>query len=727
MIDKNLKSSIINCLNDIKGGGTFCTDGVKNFVFPHLSIHGLGELAYPINELQARALISVAHKAPFGKGHDTILDPSVRSAWEIDASQLKFEGQDWQELMDSILKNVQNNLGIEDYTIEAQIYKLLIYEKGDFFLTHKDSEKEKGMFGTLIVALPSNHKGAELLVRFEGVEKSIDFSHYSSQGKIVFGAFYADCDHEVKPLLEGYRVVLVYNLIQKSSGKDIAVQSYKKHVECLKACLTKAESQISDSNRPMVVLLNHQYTPENFIQEQLKLNDRAKAIALLQAAKEAGIYANLCLVTATKEGSPLEYDEDCEIIDEIIDESISIEKWIEDGYPGLGDFHLDDDHIIAPFNMDDDEPYEVENSGYMGNYGPDITYWYHYGAIAMWTEVQHKRILLGASDAIRINWLDYYNTNRDKLKHKDLEMARYLVQILSDLEQDKEKFDFGPVIDWLILENDKEQLKDLGYNLLARYFFKIKAEKWLELGQHYGIESINELLNNHIKSWNQRRVKQLIAILHEFSEKSQFDEFVGIQMALLPSYYFKMMTELRANEFPIDAKTLTKLAVLENTWPQTEIWMSSMFGLLTRCESYEYLEEVWAMTMLDIKTITPLILKILNETITRYSIRKNNKPEPPKDWTRPIPQDTRFKNNWAILEPFMQSPTTQVLEYRRVQKERDDMEYTIRNSDADLKTETIKKGSPYTLLITKTQDHYLRQMKIWNHDCMILEKLERKK
>lgn len=477
----------------------------------------------------------------------------------------------------------------------------------------------------------------------------------------------------------------------------------------------------------MVVLLNHQYTPENFIQEQLKLNDRAKAIALLQAAKEVGLNANLCLVTATKEGSPLEYDDDCEIIDEIFDESISIEKWAEENYPELGDFHLDDDHIIASFDMDNDEPYEVENSGYMGNYGPDITYWYHYGAVAVWTEAQHKRILLGASDSIRINWLDYYNTNRDKLDSKELEMARYLVQILSGQEQDKDKFDFDPVIDWLILENDKAQLEDLGYNLLERYLFKIKAEKWLELGQHYGVESINELFNNHIESWNQKRVKQLIAILHEFSEKRRFDEFVGIQMALLPSYYFKMMAELRVNEFPIDAKTLTKLAELENTWPQTEIWISSMFGLLTRCESYEYLEEVWAKTMLDIKTITPLILKILNETITRYSIRINNKPEPPKDWTRPIPQDTRFKNNWAILEPFMQSPTTQVFEYRKVQKERDDMEYTIRNSNADLKTQTIKKGSPHTLLITKTQDHYLRQMKIWNHDCMILEKLEKRK
>lgn len=175
MTDKHLKSSIINCLNDIKGGGTFWSAGTKKFVFPHLSIQGLGALAYPINELQACALIGIAHKAPYGKGHETILDSTVRSAWEIDGSQLKFEGNDWSELTGKILKNIQHDLGIEDYIIDAQIYKLLIYEKGDFFLTHKDSEKEKGMFGTLIISLPSYHKGAELLVRFEGEEKTIDF------------------------------------------------------------------------------------------------------------------------------------------------------------------------------------------------------------------------------------------------------------------------------------------------------------------------------------------------------------------------------------------------------------------------------------------------------------------------------------------------------------------------------------------------------------------------
>jgi len=48
-------------------------------------------------------------------------------------------------------------LGIENKDIAASLYKLLIYKEGDFFLPHKDSEKEKGMFGTLIIGLPAKH------------------------------------------------------------------------------------------------------------------------------------------------------------------------------------------------------------------------------------------------------------------------------------------------------------------------------------------------------------------------------------------------------------------------------------------------------------------------------------------------------------------------------------------------------------------------------------------
>jgi hypothetical protein len=41
MLEQDQKNAIILCLNDIKGGGTFCTDGTKKIIFPHLSVQGL--------------------------------------------------------------------------------------------------------------------------------------------------------------------------------------------------------------------------------------------------------------------------------------------------------------------------------------------------------------------------------------------------------------------------------------------------------------------------------------------------------------------------------------------------------------------------------------------------------------------------------------------------------------------------------------------------------------
>jgi len=36
---------------------------------------------------------------------------------------------------------------------------MLVYDQGSFFKSHRDTEKTDGMFGTLVVALPSAHRG----------------------------------------------------------------------------------------------------------------------------------------------------------------------------------------------------------------------------------------------------------------------------------------------------------------------------------------------------------------------------------------------------------------------------------------------------------------------------------------------------------------------------------------------------------------------------------------
>jgi hypothetical protein len=39
--------------------------------------------------------------------------------------------------------------------LAAQLYKMLLYERGSHFAPHRDSEKQEGMVATLVVMLPS--------------------------------------------------------------------------------------------------------------------------------------------------------------------------------------------------------------------------------------------------------------------------------------------------------------------------------------------------------------------------------------------------------------------------------------------------------------------------------------------------------------------------------------------------------------------------------------------
>src|SRR5699024_11105990 len=96
---KQLKENILACLQDIKGSGKFVSIRTGDFVFRGVEVKGLGEIAFPVNKLQAKALIEVAHKAPFGKSSQTIIDENVRSGWEIDADNLQFNNPNWKKFL----------------------------------------------------------------------------------------------------------------------------------------------------------------------------------------------------------------------------------------------------------------------------------------------------------------------------------------------------------------------------------------------------------------------------------------------------------------------------------------------------------------------------------------------------------------------------------------------------------------------------------------------------
>ena len=100
----------------------------------------------------------------------------------------------------------------EDFSI---FYKVNVYSEGGFFKPHADSPCGDEMIGTLVLCLPSPHKGGELCVSHDGLEHVFDFSNHSGdKSKIQWAAFYSDCIHEVKPVLEGHRVTtLLYQAL----------------------------------------------------------------------------------------------------------------------------------------------------------------------------------------------------------------------------------------------------------------------------------------------------------------------------------------------------------------------------------------------------------------------------------------------------------------------------------------------------------------------------------
>ena len=52
--------------------------------------------------------------------------------------------------------------------VRASLYNLLLYGEGGKFKKHRDSDKELGLFGTLVIALPSAHGGGALAVHHGG-------------------------------------------------------------------------------------------------------------------------------------------------------------------------------------------------------------------------------------------------------------------------------------------------------------------------------------------------------------------------------------------------------------------------------------------------------------------------------------------------------------------------------------------------------------------------------
>ncbi len=270
-----VSDKLLKALSEVDRPGDFCTYGDRPLVMPGLEVDKMGVVGLPLTKPHARKLIKLCRQAPYGKGTETVVDTDVRRVWELDPAQFQLTNPKWDEFIASIVDDVKETLGLGRQKLVAHLYKLLVYEKGSFFLPHRDGEKLDRMVATLVVGLPAVHEGGELVVSHDGRSHEVIFKGAAGGHELSYAAFYADCQHEVRPVRSGYRLCLTYNLtLAGSRGKQgIAAPSYELTAAAIGKLLGDWSKGADDLR--LAVTLDHRYTQDGLSIDKLKGVDRA--------------------------------------------------------------------------------------------------------------------------------------------------------------------------------------------------------------------------------------------------------------------------------------------------------------------------------------------------------------------------------------------------------------------------------------------------------------------
>ena len=397
----NLPVQLAEILDSIERPGNFYASGVAEIHTPSLTVEGIGPVALPLLPIQAEQLVTVAERAPYGKGEETLVDTDVRRTWQIGADKIRIGGKYWQKNLQEIVAQAASKLGVTG-TVTAELYKLLVYDTGSFFIRHRDTEKASGMFATLVVVLPSLYSGGELVVRHRGEEARLNLN-VSDPSEVAYAAFYADCPHEVLPIDSGCRLTLIYNLLRTDQSQPSEPPDYGDEQAYLTDWLRQwgqsPETEEVDAPQKLIYPLEHAYTQAELSFAALKGADAARGIVAAAAAEQADCDLHLALLSIEESGyaehayypsrrgrySDYENDDEFEI-GEVTDRSQLLSDWRrpDDSRPPLAAIPFEEEEVCLADSLDDLDPDEIHFQEATGNEGASFERSYRRAALVFW-------------------------------------------------------------------------------------------------------------------------------------------------------------------------------------------------------------------------------------------------------------------------------------------------------------------------------------------------------
>lgn len=747
----DIASELSEILKTIRRPGDFYTSGAFDIVLPGIEIDGFGPLALPVLPDQQARLIAAAVPAPFGRGEATIIDPEVRRSWQIAPARVRMTGRRWASSLESVVARVAEGLGAGEGVV-AEFYKLLVYDVGSFFVSHRDTEKSSGMFATLVIALPSLSTGGDLVVRHAGREVTVSMRG-DDAGEARFAAFYADCLHEVRPVETGCRVTLVFNLMRK--GAKPAPPRYDSDEERLVGMLDAWRKDETDDKGPfpskLVYPLEHAYTTAELSFAALKGADAAAAGALAKAASRAACDLHIALLTVEQSGSadyaggggrwgePEEADFD---IGEIFDHSATLTDWrgLQGETPAFGAMPVDDAEFSPPDAVEDMDPDEQHFHEATGNEGASVERTYRRAALVAWPRAAFLSMIAAAGLQVSLPYLaDVANAMQGTggIKARQARDANTLARAM--------------IASWPENQRSRRQDQTTAATTFLDLLVTVKAADRIRQFLLLPGAADGRSKADHraiIDALSVLPPTDRIAIIEHVVEDGGLSCLASTVDLLaraarvwpdLAAPELKKAADSALALFPQKEAPLPRYPApcLDHTMIASFLCGLCLIAPSSAGRAVDTILESQDKFGMD-DTLIPALLVLIEdpdltfisavETLRRACIahltaRMALPLEPPADWTRDKTL-TCACADCAQLARFLASSSAQTWSLKAVEAARSHVATTIANSHCDADTATDRRGRPYCLVVTKNQASYSRRAQQRLEDTRILETIE---
>ena len=586
------------------------------------------------------------------------------------------------------------------------------------------------MFGTLVVQLPSDYEGGQLTVFHQGKETEYSFGGPEACYNFYFAAFYADCQHDIKPVTKGYRLCLIYNLLYRGIEECPAPADNQKQVSAIISAMTAwNEDAISiDSPEMMTFMLEHQYCEASLSFELLKNGDRAVADVLVQAKAEGNFDLYIGNVHLTENWSADHNGWGDYTAEELCDEELTLENVRSyDGKEVSYKIDISRDSFVPKKFFDTVDPDEEEFEEATGNEGATVDKQYNWAALLLWP-VKQRAAVIGLDNMVELFEQDVKNTkNQTGL----VDIAK---EIMTGMCNSSDTNSFVKFLQSLLQLGNKElivECLDTIVRATSSYSDIIGNNSFCSIISTVGDKHGWSLLKSPLKAMFEKCTSDTVENYCQFLLKTTFDQAGDEQKELykcLAAVYVNFLVSEpdatpvvrpsssaycygRPKEGNRSKELVCRIVKVLKSFGYDNLLVSFANSLRGKPVRYPILKTVGPAILDMSKTAAidgPLVV-LLSFCISKLEASVRKSIPAPTNYVRPVKFSCTC-NDCALLKQFLQHPNERVHRFSMSKKRREHLEQQIRGI-IDVTHTTVQVGSPHTLVITKTHESYEKKVK----------------